>query len=73
MINTPCAPWGILLVSERGTSRAELLRSGAIAVLDSADLRRADLELRDAYRGTPQDPDVIQMASRLAAATIPEW
>jgi len=61
------------LASERGTSRSELLRNGAIAVLDAADLHRADDELRDAYRRTPQDPDVVQMASRLAAATIPEW
>ena len=61
------------LASERGTSRSELLRNGAIAVLDAADLRRADDELRAAYRRTPQDPGVVQMASRLAAATMPEW
>ena len=61
------------LASERGTSRSELLRNGAIAVLDAADLRRADDELRAAYRRTPQDPDVVQTASRLAAATMPEW
>ena len=42
-------------------------------MLDAEDLRRADEELRDANRRTPQDPDVVHMASRLAAATIPEW
>jgi hypothetical protein len=61
------------LASERWTSRSERLRRGAIAVLDAADLRRTDGELRDAYRRTPQDPDVVQVASRLAAATMPEW
>ena len=61
------------LASERGTSRSELLRNGAIAVLEAADLRRADDELQDAYRRTPQDPDIVQMATRLAAATMPEW
>ena len=61
------------LASERGTSRSELLRNGAIAVLEAADLRRADDELQDAYRRTPQDPDIVQMATRLATATMPEW
>ena len=62
-----------LLASERGTNRSELLRRGAIAVLDAADMRRADVELQAAYRRIPQDPDVVQAATRLAAATMPEW
>jgi len=61
------------LASERGTSRSELLRNGAIAVLEAADLRRADDELQDAYRRTPQDPDIVRMATLLATATMPEW
>jgi metal-responsive CopG/Arc/MetJ family transcriptional regulator len=61
------------LASERGTSRSELLRKGAVAVLDAADLIRADNELRDAYQRMPQDPDVVQLAARLATATMPEW
>jgi metal-responsive CopG/Arc/MetJ family transcriptional regulator len=61
------------LASERGTSRSELLRRGAVAVLDAADLRRADDELQAAYRRIPQDPDVVAMATRLAAVTMPEW
>jgi metal-responsive CopG/Arc/MetJ family transcriptional regulator len=61
------------LASERGTSRSELLRRGAVAVLDAADLRRADNELQAAYRRIPQDPDVVDMAARLATATVPEW
>jgi metal-responsive CopG/Arc/MetJ family transcriptional regulator len=62
-----------LLASERGTNRSELLRRGALAVLDAADMRRADDELQAAYRRIPQDPDVVQMAAQLAAATMPEW
>jgi len=62
-----------LLASERGTNRSELLRRGAIAVLDAADMRHADVELQAAYRRIPQDPDVVQAATRLAATTMPEW
>ena len=62
-----------LLASERGTNRSELLRRGAIAVLDAADMHRADVELQAAYRRIPQDPEVVQAATRLAAATMPEW
>ena len=61
------------LASERGTNRSELLRRGAIAVLDAADMRRADDELQAAYRRIPQDPDIVQAAGRLATATMPEW
>jgi len=35
-------------------------------------MRRADDELQAAYRRIPQDPDVVQMAAQLAAATMPE-
>jgi metal-responsive CopG/Arc/MetJ family transcriptional regulator len=61
------------LAAERGTNRSELLRRGALAVLDAEDLRQADRELQAAYRRTPQDPDVVQSAARLAAETVPEW
>ena len=61
------------LASERGTSRSELLRRGALAVLNADELRQADLELQDAYRRIPQEPDVVLSAALLAAQTIPEW
>lgn len=61
------------LASERGTSRSELLRRGALAVLDAEDLRQADLELQAAYRRIPQDPELVRAAARLAAETSPEW
>jgi metal-responsive CopG/Arc/MetJ family transcriptional regulator len=61
------------LASERGTSRSELLRRGALAVLEADELRHADHQLQDAYRRLPQDPEVIRSAARLAAETAPEW
>jgi len=61
------------LAAERGTSRSDLLRRGAVAVLDAEELREADAELRAAYRRIPQDPAIVQAAARLAARTVPEW
>jgi metal-responsive CopG/Arc/MetJ family transcriptional regulator len=61
------------LAAERGTSRSDLLRRGAVAVLDAEELREADAELRAAYRRIPQDPAIVQAAARLAAQTMPEW
>lgn len=61
------------LASARGTSRSELLRRGAMAVLEADELRQADLELQDAYRRIPQDPHLVESAARLAAETVPEW
>ena len=61
------------LATERGTSRSDLLRRGAIAVLDAEELRHADVELQAAYRRTPQDPVIVEVAARLAAETFPNW
>jgi metal-responsive CopG/Arc/MetJ family transcriptional regulator len=61
------------LAASQGTSRSELLRRGALAVLDAADLAQADHELQEAYRRVPQDPALVTAARRLAARTAPEW
>jgi metal-responsive CopG/Arc/MetJ family transcriptional regulator len=61
------------LASERGTNRSELLRRGAVAVLNAEDERQADREFQEAYRRIPQDPDIVEMVARLAVETIPEW
>jgi metal-responsive CopG/Arc/MetJ family transcriptional regulator len=61
------------LATSRGTNRSELLRRGALAVLEADDLRQADLALQDAYRRVPQDPELIEAAARLAAETAPRW
>lgn len=54
-------------------SRSELLRRGALAVLEADEIRRADDTLQQAYRRTPQDPVIVRAAARLASETAPEW
>jgi len=61
------------LAKTEGVSRSELLRRGAAAVLDAAELHDADRALQDAYRRVPQDPALVETARRLAAQTAPEW
>jgi len=61
------------LATERGTNRPELLRRGAVTVLDTEELRRADLEMQAEYRFTPQDPIIVEVATRLVTETIPNW
>jgi metal-responsive CopG/Arc/MetJ family transcriptional regulator len=61
------------LATDRGTNRSELLRRGALAVLEAESLRVADDVLRDAYRRIPQDPELVEAAARLAAETTPQW
>jgi metal-responsive CopG/Arc/MetJ family transcriptional regulator len=61
------------LAQAEGTSRSDLLRRGATAVLEAAEQLKADRELRDAYRRIPQDPAFVTSARRLAAQTTPEW
>ena len=61
------------LAAKGGVSRSELLRRGALAVLDAAEIVEADRELVDAYRRRPQDPAIVVAAARLAAETAPEW
>jgi metal-responsive CopG/Arc/MetJ family transcriptional regulator len=61
------------LATNRGTNRSELLRRGALAVLEADDLRQADLVLQDAYKRVPQDPELVEAAARLAAETAPRW
>ncbi|MGI8753421.1 MAG: ribbon-helix-helix protein, CopG family [Acidimicrobiales bacterium] len=61
------------LADAQSTNRSELLRRGAAAVLDAAELAEADRELQDAYRRLPQDPAIVAAAAKLAAGTAPEW
>lgn len=55
------------------TSRSELLRRGAAAVLEAAEQFAADRALQEAYRRVPQDPALVATARRLASETVPEW
>jgi metal-responsive CopG/Arc/MetJ family transcriptional regulator len=57
----------------QGVSRSELLRRGALALLEAEELRAADEALQEAYRRVPQDPAIVEAAARLAARTVPEW
>jgi len=61
------------LAAKAGVSRSELLRRGALAVLDAAEIVESDRQLVDAYRRRPQDPAIVVAAARLAAETAPEW
>ena len=61
------------LAKRQGTNRSELLRRGAMAVLEAAEQAEADRALQAAYRKLPQDPAIVTAASRLAAQTVPEW
>ena len=57
----------------RGTSRSELLRRGARAVIEAEELAAADAELLEAYRRQPADPALVQSAVQIAARTVPSW
>jgi predicted DNA-binding protein len=61
------------LASALGTSRSELLRRGAQAILEAEQLAAADRELQAAYRRQPADPALVDAARRLAVHTSPEW
>jgi metal-responsive CopG/Arc/MetJ family transcriptional regulator len=61
------------LAAQLGTSRSELLRRGAHAVITAEELASADRDLTAAYQRRPVDPAIIQSARRLAARTAPAW
>jgi len=61
-------------VAERlATNRSALLRRGALAVLEAAEVADADRALQEAYRRQPPDPLLVEAAARLAAETAPPW
>jgi hypothetical protein len=61
------------LARRRGVSRSELLRKGALALVEAEELAAADLQLQEAYRRQPQDPLLVDAARRLAGETTPTW
>ena len=61
------------IATTEGTNRSELLRRGARAVIEAAELTAADAALVAAYRRQPQDPAIVEAARRLAAETAPPW
>jgi metal-responsive CopG/Arc/MetJ family transcriptional regulator len=61
------------VAQRRSVSRSELLRQGALAVLEADEVALADSMLQRAYRRHPQDPQIVEAAHRLAAETAIEW
>jgi len=61
------------LAKRRGVSRSELVRRGAVAVLEADQLAADDARLQEAYRRDAQDPLLVEAAGRLAAEAAPEW
>ena len=61
------------IAAARSTSRSELLRQAARAVIEADEEAAADAELIAAYRRQPPDQALEQSAARLAARTAPEW
>jgi metal-responsive CopG/Arc/MetJ family transcriptional regulator len=59
--------------AQDGVSRSQLLRTAAMALLESRRIRRMEKKLQEAYRETPQDPVLIEAARRLAAEATPRW
>ena len=61
------------LAERHQVSRSELIRRGALAVLEASRLEEAERALVEAYQAQPQDPIIVESARRLAAETAPEW
>lgn len=59
--------------AQDGVSRSELLRRGAMALLEARRITKHERKLQKAYRQTPQDPVLIETSRRLAAETAPPW
>lgn len=61
------------LASRTGVSRSELLRRGAMAVLEADAWAQADRRLVEGYTKHPPDPVLLEASRRLATDTVPEW
>lgn len=56
-----------------GVSRSALVRTAAVALLEARKVKRLERQLVEAYTQVPQDPVLVDTATRLAAQTAPEW
>lgn len=61
------------LAARAQVSRSELLRRGAVAVLEAERRVQADRQMVEAYRDQPLDAALLEASWRLAAETSPEW
>ncbi len=61
------------LAERLDTNRSELLRRGALAMLETEKMLEDDKALVAAYRRQPPDLDLLEASSRMAARTAPRW
>lgn len=54
-------------------SRSELLRRGALAVLQADEWAEADKRLKRGYASHPPDPLLLAASELLATETLPDW
>ncbi len=54
-------------------SRSELLRRGALAVLQADEWAEADKSLKRGYAKYPPDPLLLAASELLASETLPDW
>lgn len=54
-------------------SRSELIRRGAMALLEARRIARQERRFIESYSRVPQDPLLVETARRLAAETAPDW
>lgn len=62
-----------VLARRAKVSRSELLRRGALAVLQADEWVKADKRLKRGYAKHPPDPALLAASELLAAETIPDW
>jgi metal-responsive CopG/Arc/MetJ family transcriptional regulator len=61
------------LATRTSVSRSELLRRGALSVIEADNWAQADKRLVEGYTKYPPDPVLLETSRRLAAETAPEW
>jgi metal-responsive CopG/Arc/MetJ family transcriptional regulator len=61
------------IAKRTSVSRSELLRRGALAVLEADEWAQADKRLVEGYTKYPPDPVLLETSRRLAAETAPDW
>lgn len=61
------------IAQRSSVSRSELLRRGALSVIEADKWAQADRRLIEGYTNYPPDPLLLETSRRLAAETVPEW
>jgi metal-responsive CopG/Arc/MetJ family transcriptional regulator len=56
-----------------GLNRSELIRRGALALINAEQNREDDELLQLSYRAVPQDPAIVEAAMKLAVEILPPW